>query len=338
MTLSQTISPLDAPAIRWGILGPGGIAHRFAREVQAYTRSQIVAVGSRDLGRAQGFAAEACPQARAYGSYEALVADGEVDAVYIASPHSEHHDHALLALAAGKPVLVEKSFTLNAAQAREVFNLAGAKGLFAMEAMWSRFLPHYSVMRELVRAGDLGEVRSILGLHAQSLNMDPAWRMMNPALGGGALLDLGIYPISLIHWLWGVPDQVEATGVLTDTGVDLRENISLWYGEHLATAYVDMSVSARNNLQVLGTGGRVEIDDWFYNPQDLVVTLADGKERILETKVEGGFQYEAAEAARCIAAGMQQSPLMPWTATVEILAVMDEVRRQIGVVYPQERD
>ncbi len=334
------LDPMAAPAIRWGILAPGGIAHRFATEVTRHTRSRIVAVGSREGGRAARFVAEALAGqtgVRAYGSYEELVADEAVDAVYVASPHGLHREHAILALAAGKPVLVEKSFALSAAQAREVFAVAHDQGLFAMEAMWSRFLPHYALARDLVRSGGLGEVRAILACHAQSLNLDPAWRMMNPALGGGALLDLGIYPLSLIHWLWGVPDEIRASGVLTSTGVDLRETITCRFGDRLATAYTDMASAGRNSLQIIGDRARLEVADWFYTPQDLVLTPLDGGEaRILPTAVEGGFQYEAAEVARCLAEGRTQSRLMSWRDTLDVLEMADEVRSQLGVEYPDE--
>ena len=329
--------PMEAPAIRWGILGPGHIAHRFAQEVPLYTRSRIVAVGSRDSGRAAAFAAECLnPEARAYGSYEDLVADPDVDAIYVCTPHSEHKDNALLALRSGKPVLVEKAFALNANQARTVFEEAGARGLFAMEAMWSRFLPHYAAMRQILESGELGEVTSIVGCHAQALNMDPLWRMMNPALGGGALLDLGIYPLSLIQWLWGKPDRIRATGVLTSTGVDLRENITLWYGDRLAMAYADMGATGKNSVQVDGERGCLEIADWFYTPQDLQLDIAGCEPRVISCKVPGGFQYEAAEVARCISSGRTESAVMPWASTVEVLEITDEVRSQLGVVFPNE--
>ena len=341
-------NPMDAPGLRWGILAPGGIAHRFFKEVSLYTRSTIVAVGSRDRGRAEAFLDDVCAtthsaaeaidvkRPQAYGSYEDLVADPDIDAIYVSSPHSEHRDHAILALEAGKPVLVEKAFTLNARQAEEVFEVAVRKNLFAMEAMWSRFLPTYHAIRDIVRSGELGELRSVTAHHLQSLNMDPAWRMMNPALGGGALLDLGIYPLSFIHFLLGVPDAIAATGVLTTTGVDMRENITLSYGDKLGLAYNDMGLAGRGIAQILCDKGRLEVLDWFYTPQDIVVTPLKGEEYILPTKVEGGFQYEAAEAARRISAGETQSEEMSWKATVEVLSICDEVRRQLGVRYPTD--
>jgi predicted dehydrogenase len=331
--------PMTAPAIRWGILGPGGIAHRFAHEVGKYTKSTIVAVGSRDADRARSFADEFHID-RAYGSYEELVADPDLDAVYVSSPHSEHHDHALLALHAGKPVLVEKSFTLNVKQAEEVFAEALAHNLFAAEAMWSRYLPHYLKLKELQADGTLGEVTGIVAQHCQQLNLHPDWRMMRKELGGGALLDLGVYTTALFHHLLGKPESVHAVGVLTKTGVDLRETVSQRYGTGaLCTALNDMGSQSASLATVIGTKARVEIPGPFYVPQDLILTKRntaehrDGETQVLPTKVDGGFQYEAAEAARCITEGLLESPLHTWRDTLEVLAVMDVVRAELGVRF-----
>jgi len=333
--LTDPPDPAAAPALRWGILAPGGIAHRFAREVGAHTRSVIAAVGSRDLGRARRFA-DQYGIARAHGSYEDLVADPDIDAVYIASPHSEHHDHAVLALTAGKPVLVEKAFTLNEAQAAAVFALARQKQLFVMEAMWSRFLPHYARLRQLVADGRLGELRHVTAIHAQSLSLDPLGRFMNPAVGGGALLDLGVYPLACCHMLLGVPDSLVTLGVVAPTGVDRAETIALRWGDTLGTAVADCAGAGLSSLAVVGTAGRVDVPDWFYTPQDLVFTPRGGEPTVLPTRVEGGFQFEAAEAARQIAAGALESPWMTWQDTLDVMRTMDEVRRQLGVRYPQE--
>jgi predicted dehydrogenase len=334
--LSLVPDPAAAPALRWGIIGPGSIARRFAREIPLYTRSQVAAIGSRDIARAQGFAEEFGVE-RAYGSYEELVQDPDLDAIYVASPHSAHHDHALLALEAGKPVLVEKAFAISAAEAEEVFASARRHGLFCMEAMWSRFLPHYAQLRHLVAAGTLGDLLYAIGVHAQSLNLDPAWRMMNPALAGGALLDLGVYPLSLFHMLLGVPDAIVAQGVRTQSGVDLNESITLRYGPRtVALAYNDMGARGRNSLALVGSEAHIDIEDWFYTPKDLVLTTGDAEPTVLRTAVEGGFQFEAAEAARQITAGALESPLMTWQDTLDVLRIMDEVRRQLDVRFPQE--
>jgi predicted dehydrogenase len=331
--------PRSAPAIRWGIIAPGSIARRFAREIPTYTASSIVAVGSRDLGRAESFAQDfGIP--RAHGSYEDLVADPEVDAVYVASPHSEHRDHAILALEAGKPVLVEKAFTINARQAGEVFAVAERRGLFVMEAMWSRFLPHYQTLKKLIDEGDLGAIRTVMASHCQSLNLDPAWRMWNPALAGGALLDLGVYPLSCFHYLFGRPSAIVASGILTESGVDLKETITLRYGtDVLAAAINDMSAAGVNRLSIVGDAGRADVADWFYTPQDIKLTRfresIEGPER-LPTATEGGFQFEAAEAARCIVAGKTESSIMSWQDTLDVMVTMDEVRRQLGAHFPGE--
>ncbi len=188
--------PMDAPPVRWGVLGPGGIANTFASALRAGTRSEVVAVGSRSADRASGFARRH-GVARSYGSYEALVADPDVEAVYVASPHSEHHAHALLALGAGKPVLVEKAFTRSLAEADEVLGAARAGGLFAGEAMWSRYLPQYDVVRRTVEAGTVGDLVLLQADHGQRLWPGGPQRLSDPALAGGSLLDLGVYPISL---------------------------------------------------------------------------------------------------------------------------------------------
>src|SRR5262245_49547802 len=215
----RTLDPLDAPAIRWGVLAPGGIAHDWAAALHARTSSRVVAVGSRSLERAQAFASEYGVE-RAHGSYESLVGDDGIDAVYVASPHSAHHDHALLALAAGKPVLVEKAFTRNANEAVAVVEAAREHGLLAVEGMWARFLPHYDVVRRCLEDGLLGEVRTVEADHGQLLYPDGPQRLAAPALAGGALLDLAIYPLSFAHLALGPGDGDRLAPV--DPGLDER--------------------------------------------------------------------------------------------------------------------
>lgn len=332
---STYLDPADAPALRWGILGPGGIARRFAAEVEQYTAATVVAVGSRSAERAAAFATDFRLE-RSYGSYEELVADPEVDAIYVATPHSEHHEHAMLALGADKPVLVEKAFTQNAAQAREVFDLAASRGLFAMEAMWSRFLPHYRSVVAAVREGVIGQVIAVTALHGQML-VGRNERLWRPELAGGALLDLGVYPVSFIHALLGVPDQVHAFGNLTDLGVDAAETVVLRYGEQtIGVAQASLESEMANNATIAGSLGRIDVDRTFYVPSDVGVHLHNGEEWELPGRHAGGFQYQAAEAARRISNGQLSSPLMTWQDTVEVMEIMDEVRRQLGVVYPGE--
>lgn len=337
--------PQDAPAISWGILGAGGIAGKFAHDVPRLSSGRIAAVGSRDASRAQALI-DAHPGAgkgeepRAHGSYEALLADPAVDAVYVATPHSLHREHALLALRAGKPVLVEKAFARSAAEGREILDEARAQGLFAMEAMWTRFLPSQVLLRHAAASGLLGEIRHVRGDHFQSIRHVP--RMSDPALAGGALLDLGVYPVSFVHSLLGAPESIQVAGRLTERGVDLDETVLMGYPRATGVAAAGMDVRSGTSGEVDGVLGRVELEGGFYKPtrHTYVLRSSDGGEEQRwsweDRGVGGGFQLEAAEAARCISAGRLESPLMPWRGTLEVLETMDEVRRRLGVVFPGE--
>ncbi|WP_413451490.1 Gfo/Idh/MocA family oxidoreductase [Georgenia phoenicis] len=335
LELTSAPDPLDAPPLRWGILGAGGIARTFARQVPAHSSGRVVAVGSRDGAKAGAFAQEH-GITRSHAGYDALVADEDVDAVYVATPHSEHRDHALLAIEAGKHVLVEKAFTRSAAEAREVFAAAEARGVFVMEAMWTRFLPHVVAIRELVRSGSIGDVVALHADHGQRLDHDPAGRLLNPELAGGALLDLGVYPVSFAHDLLGTPDSVVAAGSLTETGVDGQETVLLQYGAK-AQAVCSSTLWAATPCRaaISGTEGTITIDGPFYGATSFTVSRGD-EQMTVRPRHEGGFQYEAAEVARCVAEGRRQSATMSWEDTLAVMGTMDEVRRQLGVVYPGE--
>src|SRR6478752_4754388 len=228
--MARTPDPRTAPPIRWGILGAGGIASVFATGVTQHTRAQLVAVGSRNRDRATRFAtAHGIPTTHV--GYRELVEDPQVDAVYVATPHSEHRDQALLAIRAGKHVLVEKAFTRNEGEARDVFDAARAAGVFVMEAMWTRFLPHVDALHQVIDAGEIGDIVNISADHGQYFAFDPKSRLFDPNLAGGALLDLGVYPVSFAHDFLGVPDSIQAVGQLTSTGVDGQISIAMTYGE-----------------------------------------------------------------------------------------------------------
>lgn len=326
--------PSDCPPARWGIIGPGGIARQFLHDARESTACDVVAIGSRSRERADAFAAEH-GIARAFGSYEDLVASDEIDAVYVATPHSEHRDHAILALEAGKPVLVEKSFTRNAAEAREVFDVAQSRGLFAMEAMWSRFLPHMVVARAVVASGALGRIVQVVGDHGQGIAHIE--RLTNPALAGGAMLDLGVYPVSFIHSILGAPAEVRALGHRLDTGVDASSASTLLYPDAIAVATTTLSARSPTRAWIAGTEGRIDFDTDFYRPGGITITLGEQEQVRWEMSYpDGGFQFEIAEVARCLDAREVQSPTLPWTATVEVMEVMDELRRQLAVRYPDE--
>lgn len=335
----RTPDPLQAPVLNWGILAPGGIARTFAEALNARTRQRIVAVGSRSVERAQAFVDEFSSQARAYGSYEELVADPNVDVVYVASPHSEHRDHALLAIRAGKHVLVEKAFTRNAAEADEVLEAAREAGVFCMEAMWSRFLPHYDVVRQAVEKGLIGDVVWVAADHGQALHPDGPRRLSDPELAGGALLDLGVYPLSFAAMLVPEFDSVTARGVVTAEGVDASEVIALTApGGVVVNASTTMATQTPNTAVVAGTTGRLEIDGWFYFPSRVRLLTNDGV--VLDDYDPSddihALHYEAVEVARRVSAGDLESPLMPHAETSRIMRVMDEVRSMLGVRYPGE--
>lgn len=334
----RTPDPRDAPPIRWGVLAPGRIARDWTTALHATTESRVAAVGSRSIARAQAFAAEFGVE-RAHGSYEDLVADDAVDAIYVASPHSEHHDHALLALAAGKPVLVEKAFTRNAAEAREVIETARAEGLLAVEAMWTRFLPHIDVVRRCLEEGVLGEVRAVEADHGQLLFPDGPLRLADPALAGGALLDLAVYPVSFAHLALGGFTSVRAAGTLAPTGVDASETVAVVGAQGaIGTLAATMLAKTPCSASISGTVARLEIDGWFYEPNTVRLIDVDDREmgRYETPRRENGLAYEAAEFARLLTAGKTESDLLPLDETLQIMQALDEARSQLGVTFPGE--
>lgn len=337
---SRIANPHHAPAIRWGIVAPGRIAHAFARAVELGTASKVVAVGSRSLERARAFAdTHGIPAA--YDSYEEVAADPQVDAVYVASPHSGHLEHALVAIDSGKAVLVEKPFTRSAVEARQVFDAAAAKGVFAMEAMWSRCLPQYDVVRHAVESGLLGDVVSVSADHGQPLYPNGPQRLADPVLAGGALLDLGVYPMAFADLVLGGFEAVTAVGTLTDLGVDSTASI-LVTGPSGASGLIATTMLAHTpcTATVVGTKASILLDPTFYQPTTVRLMSREGE--VLEVRDESlpahvhGFSYEAAEVAWCLAEGRLESDQVPQAATLRVMGAMDEVRRQLGVVYPGE--
>lgn len=328
---------LSAPAIRWGILGAGNIAGSFADGVRERTAASVVAVGSRSVDKAAEFAAAHAPGARAHGSYEDLVADDDVDVVYVATPHSHHLEHTLLAIRAGKHVLVEKPITRSAAEARILLDAAAEAGVFLMEAMWTRFLPHVAALRGAIARGEIGAVTTIEAEFDVFFPYDPTHRLFAPELAGGALLDLGIYPVAFAHDLLGVPAAITARGTRAATGVDDHVSIVLeWDGGQQAVLHTSSRASGPHAATIIGTQGRIELPREFFMPVPVTVTQADGTSYTVESPQGEGKAYEAAEVARRIAAGATASDRHTWTDTIEVMTILDEIRRQLGVVYPGE--
>ncbi len=326
-------------SLRWGILGTGWIASEFTQDLLANAMT-ITAVGSRTQESADAYAAT-YGIGTAHGSYEALVADPNVDAIYVSTPHPFHYDNAKLVLGAGKHVLVEKPFTLNAREAREVVELATEKNLVVLEAMWTRWLPHMIRVREIIAAGTLGDVRTVIADHNQDLPDDPKHRILDPDLGGGALLDLGIYPVSFASDVFGTPNSVTAISSASPiTGVDRQTAILLGYeGGQQAVLHTALDTLGPNTAVVIGTKGRIEIDSVWYTATSF--TVYDEHDTVIERYeqpvVRRGMQFEALALEQIVASGSLEGTELPPSETVTIMETLDEIRRQIGLTYPAER-
>jgi predicted dehydrogenase len=323
-----------APAVRWGIMGTGFIAGLQTSDLTE-GGSTVQAVGSRNAASAQEFAAR-FHLPSSHGSYADLVADPDVDVVYVATPHPFHHEHALLALHAGKHVLIEKPFAMNARQAREIVDVAEARGLVVLEAMWTRYLPHMVRIRELVRSGALGEVRTVIADHNQNLPKDPSHRLNNPALGGGALLDLGIYPVSFAFDVFGSPVGIHAAASMTTTGVDRQTAMIFEYSDgQQALLQCALDTAGPNRATIIGTGGRIDIDSVWYTPSAFTRYDAEGNvvERFDAPVTGRGMQYQAWELERLIGAGVTVNDVLPPRESALVMEAMDDVREHIGLRY-----
>ncbi|WP_309128975.1 Gfo/Idh/MocA family oxidoreductase [Microbacterium sp.] len=325
--------------LRWGILATGGIATAFASDLRT-AGLDLVAVGSRSQQSADAFAAR-FDIPRAHASYESLAADPDVDIIYVSTPHPMHHENARLALEHGKHVLVEKAFTINRAQAGDLQRLAAEKGLLVMEAMWTRYLPHMVRLREIIEEGTLGEIRAVMADHTQSLPTDPAHRLNAMELGGGALLDLAIYPISFAWNVLGEPTGIQASARLIETGADAEvATVMTHAGGAISTTLSSSRAAGPNTAYVIGTKARVEIDRVWYSPTSFRVVGPDGT--VIEeyrSEVPGrGMQYQAFAAEGAVERGDVSGELLPLPVaeSVGIMGTLDEIRRQIGVTYPGE--
>jgi predicted dehydrogenase len=325
---------MTAPAIRWGVLGAGGIAATVGADIAGTPGNVLAAVAARDADRAAAFATRH-GAARSYGSYDELVADPDVDVVYIATTHAQHRDNALLALRAGKPVLVEKAFTLNARQAREVVAEARARRLFCMEAMWMRVHPLIRALQDLLAEGAIGDVIGVRADLSKHFPYDPAGRLFDPAVGGGALLDLGVYPATFAWMLLGRPDVQAVAGSLAPTGTDLTAALQWGYRDgRVAQIYCSAASYSPYAGLVTGTGGWVRLDERVHHPTTL--TLHDGRVIDAPAQQGNGYRYQVAEVARCLREGLTESPYVPLDDTIGVLEILDDARRQLGVRYPAD--
>ena len=336
MSTHEHDTTAHSETIRWGVLGAGGIAAEFCTDLQHLPDHRVVAVGARSSGTNTAFA-DRFNIARRHPSYEELVADPDVDVVYVATPHPQHFDAAMLAIEAGKHVLVEKPFTMNAADSRLLAGAARARGTFLMEAMWTWFLPHIVQIRELVNSGRIGEIVTVTAEFGEQFGADSP-RAFVLEQGGGALLDIGIYPVSFAAMLLGQPTDIIAAADLSRGGVDVTTSIILRHsgGAH-AVLNTTMLAGTRNGACITGTLGRIEIEPEFFRPSsfEIIDTATGTRERVSVPHVGSGLRHQANEVGRCLQTGLTESPILPLTKTISIMETIDEIARQIGLHYPQ---
>lgn len=338
LPMPRTPDAMEAPALRWGILGTGWIAERFADALHRNTRQVVQAVGSRTLDSAQRFAAQAGAKT-AYGSYVELVADPAVDVVYVATPHNYHFPHARLALEAGKHSLVEKPLGLNAAECAALAELAQRQRVFCMEALWTLFLPKYDVIRQLLADGALGEVHTVIADMGE--HFEPGHRILRPDLAGGPLLDLGTYPVSFATWVLGRPESVLALGSPAPTGVNGQTAAILRTASgQVASLLTTLFDNTPTTAVVAGSEATLAVDGPFYHPGRFTLKGLHADELVYEEArvAHEALYFEAAEVARQIAAGATESALRTMAESVVTMSVMDEIRRQVGIVFAEEED
>lgn len=322
--------------VRWGVVGPGRIAAKVVEDFAVVDGARPVAVASRSLSRAEAFA-ECHGLDRAYGSYGQILVDAEVDVLYVATPHAQHAALARAGLQAGKALLVEKAFTATYAGAAGVVELARSRGVFVMEAMWTRFQPAVVALRELIAEGAIGEVRSVQADLGVQRDFDAVDRLFALELGGGALLDLGVYVVSFAQMLLGTPDTVRAVGSRFSTDVDAEASLLLGYADGRSAA---LMTSLRNDLpgqaRVYGTRGWIDVLPRFHHPQTLVLHRAGAEpETITRPQLGGGYSHELIEVTRCLQAGSTESPVMPLADTLAVQDVLQQAAEQLGVRHAE---
>jgi predicted dehydrogenase len=322
---------------RWGILGTGFIAGAFAAGLTALDDAEILAVGSRTQAAADVFANK-FNIPRQYPSYKALADDPDVEVIYVSTPHSLHCENTLLCLDAGKAVLCEKPFAINTAQADTMIQKAREKRLFLMEAMWTRFLPVLVRVRELLANGAIGEPRMINADFGFRTNFNPAGRLFDPNLGGGGLLDVGIYPLSLASMVFGNATRISSMATLGETGVDEQSAFILGYEDgQLAVLSTAIRTNTPQTASIIGTEGYIRIHSPWWRGTTFTLSVQGKSDEVFECPLTGnGYNYQAAEVVRCLREGKLESDVMPLDETRSIMATMDSIRAQWGLKYPME--
>jgi predicted dehydrogenase len=330
-----------ADEIRWGILGCGRIARKFASDLQQVAGARLVAVGSRTRANAEAFAAE-FPVPHIHDSYEALAADPELDVIYVASPHGQHHEHVMLCLNHRKAVLCEKAFAINAKQAADMVDLARNQRVFLMEALWTKFMPHFNLVMEMVKDGRLGQIRNVL-VNFGFIPADPVpQRIYDPALGGGSLLDIGIYCVFIALSVLGRPDEIDAVMTQAPTGVDEQIAANFKYSNGaIAQLFSSFSTNLPTEAEISGTHGRIRLTSRFYEPGTTVEFYpgrVDSRELIPFHKEPGfGYQFQARHVCDCLRMGLTESPVMRHSDSLLIMETLDRIRSAVGLHYQADR-
>ena len=326
--------------IRWGILGTGTIAHKFASDLKFVENAKLFAVSSRSLENANIFAEE-FNLPLSFGSYEELAQCDEIDIVYIATPNNLHHPNTLLCLNNGRAVLCEKPFALNEKQALEMIDLAHQKNLFLMDALWTKFLPHYQKMMEIVKSGILGDIKIVLANFGFRANAEPNSRLLNPELGGGSLMDIGIYNIFTTLDILGKPDEINVSINSTEYGIDEQCAVSFKYNSGaMANLFSSISANLSTEVEISGALGRLKLTTPFYDSTSVLEYYVDGKKIVIETeKEEGlGYQYEARHATNCLLNGLTESSVVPHSDSILLMQTLDKIRSLAGIVFPTVQD
>ncbi len=324
--------------IKWGILATGRIAHKFATDLKLVPDAEFYAVASRDKTKSEDFKNKYGAKV-SYGSYEELTLDPEVEVVYIATPHSMHFNCTMMCLEAGKHVLCEKPVGMNSVELDQMIKKAKEKGVFFMEALWTRFIPSYLKFRELVLDGTIGEPKYVQSDFGFVAPPTPGWRFVNKTLGGGSLLDIGIYPVFLSLDLFGVPESIEARAILNKYDIDEVCSMVFEYRKKQLLTALSSTIAANTPVEsaVYGTRGNVKLNRWWHTPTSVTLTV-DGRTEQFDFDEKGfGYQYEAMEVNNCIKKGATESEVFPLRRSVELHKTLDLIRGQIGLKYEADR-
>lgn len=324
-------------SIRWGIIAPGRIAHKFASDFSLIHNHSITSVASTNIERARAFA-DKYKLSSFYGDYREMLVKEKLDIVYIASPHSFHFEQAKMCLDLGISVLCEKPVTVHSGQLKQLLTLAAEKGLFFMEALWTVFLPTYTQIFEKINNGDIGSIIGVKADFGFHMPFDQDSRLFNPSLGGGSLLDIGIYPLLLATLCLGYPDEIKALASLTELKVDDEMIAVLKYNERgLAQIQSTIRANTRTEAFIFGDNGSIWVPGRWIDSQNFYLLKSDGQEELIHSPWDGfGYQFQISAVEKCLAQGLSECPLVPHSLSIQLMNQMDEIRKQTGIVYPED--